>query len=150
MTDPVNKPELISMDVSASVDLRAPRENVFRFYVNHIDRWLRGYPEGQGLDLIMEPYAGGRVYRDLPGGASVWWGTMQIYRPPERIDFAGPLFVDGPSLSHVRTDFLELDERTTRVRVHHRTMGETPAHPELAHSAWTFHLENLAKRAVEA
>ena len=140
MQDPL---KLITMDVAASITIDAPLDRTFRCFVERIGDWLLGYPSRENLDLKLEPYAGGRIYRDLPDGASIWWATVQIYKPNERLDFAGPLFVTAPSLSHVNVEFETEPDGASRVTVHHRTIGETPAHPELVETVWAWHLDEF-------
>ncbi len=137
--------KLITMDVAAAITIDAPLDRTFRYFVDRIGDWLLGYPSRENLDLKLEPFAGGRIYRDLPNGASIWWATVQIYRPNERLDFAGPLFVTAPSLSHVHVEFGEDTNGASRVSVHHRTIGETPAHPELVETVWAWHLDEFGR-----
>lgn len=59
-------------------------------------------PDGTPFPMVLEPFPGGRWYRDLGNGAGHWWGTVQVIKPPTLLEISGPLFMSYPAISHVQ------------------------------------------------
>lgn len=134
-------PVLTTVDVSARVTINTNRARVFEILWTRFGDWVLGYPDHNPLSLIVEGRPGGRVYRDDPESGA-WWGTVQMFRPPKRLDIHGPLFAEAPSLSHVSFR-LEESGPGTLVTLRHRAIGAFPAPESLIETAWNSHLACL-------
>jgi hypothetical protein len=50
-------------------------------------------PEGQAMPMTIEPWPGGRWYRDLGEGNGHLWGHVQAIKRPTLLEITGPLFM---------------------------------------------------------
>ena len=57
--------------------------------------------------MILEPWPGGRWFRDRGNGVGHLWGHVQVIKPPVLIELSGPMFMSYPALNHVE---LRLDQ----------------------------------------
>lgn len=83
-------------------------------------------PEGSPLVMHLEPWPGGRWFRDLGNNNGHYWGTVQAIKVPTLIEICGPLFMSFPAISNVQYRLSEV-EGLTRVQFVHRAMGQIPA-----------------------
>ena len=59
-------------------------------------------PEGAPLPMTIEPYPGGRWFRDLGDRDGHLWGLVQAIKRPTLIEITGPLFFSAPVVSNVQ------------------------------------------------
>ena len=62
---------------------------------------LNETPDGTPLPMILEPYPGGRWYRDLGGDNGHLWGFVQSIKRPALLEIWGPLFVSTAASSNL-------------------------------------------------
>ena len=74
------------------------------------------------IPMILEPWPGGRWFRDLGNDTGHFWGNVQAIRPPTLLEICGPLFMSYPAVSNVQFRLAE-DRDVTRLRFAHRAMG---------------------------
>lgn len=80
-------------------------------------------PDGTPLPLVLEPWPGGRWFRDLGNNAGHLWGHVQSIRPHTLLEIHGPLFMASPAVSHVQYRLEAISPTSTRVRFSHRAVG---------------------------
>ncbi len=114
-----------TLRVEMDVAIEAPVASVFSIITGRFDEWLRGQ-EGESMKLTLEPFPGGRLWRDLGDAGGHLWGHVQVIKPPRLLEITGPLFVSAPCLSHL-TFRLEEDGAGTRLQFTHRAVGAFPA-----------------------
>jgi uncharacterized protein YndB with AHSA1/START domain len=107
-------------------------------------------PDGTAMPMKIEPWPGGRWYRDLGKDTGHFWGHVQAIKPPTLLEFCGPLFMSYPAVSNVQYRLTE-ENGVTRLKFVHRAMGLIP--PEHIHgergaiTGWTYLLQSIRKRA---
>ena len=79
-------------------------------------------PDGVPLSLTLEPFPGGRWYRDLGESEGHFWGTVQAIRSPELLELRGPLFMSEPVMNNVQYRLTEEGD-TTVLRMVHTAFG---------------------------
>ena len=47
--------------------------------------------------MVIEPWPGGRWYRDLGNNAGHLWGHVQVIKPPTLLELCGPMFMSFPA-----------------------------------------------------
>ena len=65
--------------------------------------------EGDPMPMVIEPWPGGRWYRDLGNGNGHFWATAQAIKRPTLLEFCGPLFASSPFISNVQYRLSEKD-----------------------------------------
>jgi uncharacterized protein YndB with AHSA1/START domain len=107
-------------------------------------------PDGASLAMKIEPWPGGRWYRDLGNNTGHFWGHVQAIKPPKLLEICGPLFLSYPSMSNVQYRLTE-ENGLTRLKFVHSAMGLIPKDllegPRSASTGWTYMLEKIRKRA---
>jgi hypothetical protein len=107
-------------------------------------------PDGKPLAMKIEPWPGGRWYRDLGNNAGHFWGHVQAIRRPTLLEICGPLFMSYPAVSNLQYR-LEEEGPITRVKFVHRAMGLIPPEhidgPRGANTGWTYMLEKIRQGA---
>jgi len=61
-------------------------------------------PHGPMKDLNMklEPFPGGRWFRDLGKDTGHLWGHVQVIKPPKLLEIVGPMMMSFPVASHIQ------------------------------------------------
>ena len=59
-------------------------------------------PDGQPFPMTIEPWPGGRWFRDLGDGNGHFWGVVQAIKRPALIEITGPLFMSYPVVSNLQ------------------------------------------------
>ena len=54
------------------------------------------------MKLTLEPWPGGRWFRDLGNNTGHLWGHVQVIKPPKVLELVGPLMMSYPVSSHVQ------------------------------------------------
>src|SRR5271154_5538165 len=107
-------------------------------------------PDGTSLAMKIEPWPGGRWYRDLGNDAGHFWGHVQAIKPPTLLEICGPLFMSYPVISNVQYRLTE-EHGVTRVRFVHRAMGLIPGDntegSRSINAGWTAMIARIRERA---
>ncbi len=75
------------------------------------------------MPLTLEPWVGGRYFRDLGNNTGHLWAHVQVIKPPSLLELHGPLMMSCAAISHVQYR-LTPEGRGTRLTLTHRGMGE--------------------------
>jgi hypothetical protein len=99
------------------------------------------------MPMKLEPWPGGRWFRDLGNNTGHFWGQVQVIKPPTLLEVTGPLFMSYPAVSHVQYRLVE-NGRDTRLLLTHRAIGEiTPEHHEGVSMGWAHMIAGIKSRA---
>ena len=82
-------------------------------------------PEGKPIPMKLEPWPGGRWYRDLGDGNGHFWGIVQAIKRPTLLEICGPLFMSYAVVSNVQYRLSEV-EGGTLMAFHHSALGVIP------------------------
>lgn len=108
-------------------------------------------PDGTSMRMKIEPWPGGRLYRDLGdvhghlGGHL--WGHVQVIKAPTLLELTGPLFMSYPAVNHVRYR-LTACEGGVNLVLEHRALGHIPQeHREGVEQGWDHGLKRVREIA---
>ena len=133
----------MTLDVSQSVVIGAALEEVFEKMLYRLGEG-NTTPNGDSLNLQLEPFAGGRWFRDRGEGIQHLWGHVQTIKAPVLLEMSGPMFMSYPAINHVEVK-LEPAPDGTKVTLRHRALGMIdPAHREGVSHGWQHMLDNIA------
>ena len=79
-------------------------------------------PDGEPMPLTVEPWPGGRWYRDLGNNQGHFWANVQAIKRPTLLEFAGPLMTSFPVTHNVQFRLKEV-EGGTLITFHHYAFG---------------------------
>ncbi|BDC51074.1 hypothetical protein F183_A33900 [Bryobacterales bacterium F-183] len=129
----------LTLDIEQHLEIKADIGDVFR---RMLYRFGEGNvrPDGETLNMILEPWPGGRWFRDRGNGIGHLWGHVQTIKPPTLLELAGPMFMSYPAINHVEVK-LEQISGGTRLSVRHRCVGMIdPQHRQSFHRGWSHQL----------
>lgn len=116
-----------TFEVAREETIAAPVEIVFETMLEHFGPSFEPSAE-HSLHMVLEPWPGGRWYRDLGNNTGHLWGHVQVIKPPILLEICGPLAMSYPAVSHVQCRLVP-DGDVTRLRFLHRAMGFAPELP---------------------
>ena len=70
----------LTLDVEQHVEIKATPEKAFAAILHRFGKG-NTTPDGQALNLLLEPKPGGRWYRDRGNGIGHLWGFVQVIKP---------------------------------------------------------------------
>ncbi len=118
-----------TFEITKDVKIAAPVEIVFETLLEHLGPHHETAP-GSPLPMKLEPWPGGRWYRDLGNNTGHLWGHVQVIKPPTLLEICGPLFMSNAAISHLQYRLTEEGE-VTRIRLIHGAIGRiSPDHRE--------------------
>jgi uncharacterized protein YndB with AHSA1/START domain len=134
------------LNVRKEIEIDAPPAVAFEAMLEQLGP-ANSTPHGP-MPMKLEPWPGGRWYRDLGNNAGHFWGHVQVIKPPTLLELTGPLFMSYPAISHVQYRLVE-QGRGTRLTLTHRAIGEiTPEHREGVAKGWEHMLAGIKSRVV--
>jgi hypothetical protein len=135
-----------SFTLVKSIEVSAPPDILWQSILDMMGP-LSEMPGGKPFPMTLEPWPGGRWFRDLGDNTGHYWGHVQVIKPPALLEIWGPLFMSFPALSHV-TYRIVTGERGTRLQLTHRAMGLIPReHREGVHEGWSYELNKIKELA---
>ncbi len=104
-------------------------------------------PDGKPMHLTLEPWPGGRWYRDLGDGNGHLWGHVQALKRPTLLELWGPLFMSYACVSNVQYRLRESDGGTL-IAFHHFAFGAVPGDDlQRIGTGWRHILDAIRTRA---
>lgn len=136
--------EEMTLDIVETIEVKGPLEKVFQGVLHHFGEGSVTQT-GESLQMHLEPWAGGRWYRDRGEGIGHLWGHVQVIKPPVLLELSGPMFMSYPALNHLEVKLEEM-EGGTKVICRHRAVGMLdPAHREGVRAGWRHFLSRIEK-----
>jgi hypothetical protein len=140
--------ENLMLNITQEIHVRAPLEVTFAALLEQIGP-QNDTPEGTPLPMKVEPWPGGRWYRDLGNDNGHLWGHVQAIKRPTLLEFCGPLFMSYPVISNVQYRLSE-ENGGTLIKFHHKALGVIQEdHREGVGKGWT-HINNRIRARAEA
>jgi hypothetical protein len=81
--------------------------------------------DGKPMPMKIEPWPGGRWYRDLGDNNGHFWAHVQAIKRPTLLEFTGPLFMSYPVVSNMQYRLSEA-EGGTLIQFRHSVLGLLP------------------------
>ena len=116
--------ENLTLSLTHEVHVRASLDATFEALLEQMGP-ANETPDGTPLPMKIEPWPGGRWFRDLGNDNGHFWGQVQAIKRPTLLEISGPLFVSSAVLSNVQYRLKELDGGTLMV-FRHSALGFLP------------------------
>jgi hypothetical protein len=133
----------LMLQVEQSLTVKAPPEKVFKGLLHRFGPGST-LPGNKPMPMILEPFAGGRWYRDRGDGIQHLWGLVQVIKPPVLLELCGPLFMSAPVLNHLEVKLAE-SKAGTVVTLRHRAIGLIDPEFRKSEEGWAHYLAELKK-----
>jgi uncharacterized protein YndB with AHSA1/START domain len=146
MTQTQSSPSVETFEVGKEIDIAAPIELTWEALLDDFGSEAT-MPNGQSLQMKIEPWPGGRWYRDLGNNTGHLWGHVQVIKPPALLEIWGPLMMSYPAINHVQYR-LKAEGAGTRLTFHHRAMGLIlPEHRAGMPEGWEYWTKRIRESA---
>ena len=140
--------ENLTLNITQEIHVRASLEVTFAALLEQMVE--NDTPDGKRMAMKLEPWPGGRWYRDLGDGNGHFWGHVQAIKRPTLLEITGPLFMSYPVISNVQYRLSEVDGGTL-IKFHHTALGLIQdEHREGVGKGWRHIHANVRKRAEAA
>jgi len=138
--------ENLTLTITQEIHVRASLEVTFEALLEQLGP-ENDTPEGKRMSMKIEPWPGGRWYRDLGDGNGHFWGHVQAIKRPTLIEITGPLFMSYPVVSNLQYRLSEEDGGTL-IKFHHIALGFIPEdHKQGMGKGWTHMHARIRERA---
>jgi len=121
-TAPVN--DQPTLTIAEEILVRASLEDTFAALISQLGRHNET-PDGKPLAMVLEPFPGGRWYRDLGGDNGHLWGFVQSIKRPVLLEIWGPLFMSTAATSNMQYRLTEV-EQGSLITFKHTLVGPFP------------------------
>ncbi len=141
-----------TVDIRKDTFIAASPEAVFEAVLEEIGPGSQ-MPDGTPFPMKIEPWPGGRWYRDLgkKGGYEYGhlWGHVQVIKAPTLLELVGPMPMSYPAQNHVQYR-LTPEDGGTRLSLIHRAMGLIPKeHADGMPEGWAHGLARIKELAEQ-
>ena len=117
--------EIQTAEFSKSVQIAAPIE--ITWDATLLELGPEGQmPDGKPFPFVLEPWPGGRWYRDLGNNTGHLWGHVQVIKPPKLMEIYGPMPASFPATNHLQYRLTSEGDGETRLQLTHRALGYLP------------------------
>ena len=141
--------EDLTLNITQEIHVRAPLDVTFAALLEQLGP-NNEVEEGKPMPMKIEPWPGGRWYRDLGDGNGHFWGHVQAIKRPTLLEISGPLFMSYPVVSNVQYRLSEVDDGTL-IQFRHSALGLIQEeHRKGVTKGWGHIHEGVRKRAETA
>ena len=136
----------LMLNVTEEIHVEAPLDIAFEALLDQLGP-SNETPEGVKMQLKIEPWPGGRWFRDLGGDDGHFWAVVQAIKKPTLLEMHGPLFMSYPVVSNVQYRLSE-EKGGTLIKFHHAALGLIQEeHRKGVNTGWKTINDRVRKRA---
>lgn len=136
----------LKLNVTQEIHIHAPVDVTFAALLEQLGPHNE-VVEGTPMPMKIEPWPGGRWYRDLGDGNGHFWGHVQAIKRPTLLEISGPLFMSYPVISNVQYRLTESDGGTL-IEFRHLALGLIQEdHRKGVSSGWSRIHERVRRQA---
>jgi uncharacterized protein YndB with AHSA1/START domain len=141
--------ESLTLRVEQEIRVRASIEKTFDALLEQLGPGNE-MPDGTKMPFKLEPWPGGRWFRNLGENTGHFWGNVQAIKRPTLLEFCGPLFMSQPVSNNVQYRLSEEGGETV-IKFLHTAFGPILAsHREGVSKGWGYMNDQAKKRAEQA
>ena len=139
-----------TVDIRKDVFIAASPEIAFEALLEELGPGSQ-LPDGKPFPMKIEPWPGGRWYRDL-GETSGHkyghlWGHVQVIKAPTLLELTGPMPMSYPAINHLQYR-LKAEGNGTRLSLIHRALGLIPQeHRDGMPAGWEHGIQRIKEIA---
>jgi hypothetical protein len=148
MTTAIAEIENLTLTVNQEIRVHASLETTFEALLEQLVE--NEMADGRPLPMKLEPWPGGRWYRDLGDGNGHHWAHVQAIKRPTLLEFTGPLFMSLPVANNVQYRLSE-ENGVTTIKFRHLAFGLVEeAHRRGVNGGWGHINQRIKERAEQA
>jgi hypothetical protein len=116
--------EDLTLNITEEIHVKAPIEATFAALLEQLGSGMT-QAENKPMPMKIEPWPGGRWFRDLGDGNGHLWAHVQSIKKPTLLEFYGPLMMSYPVNSNVQYRLSE-EPGGTLIKFQHLALGMIP------------------------
>ena len=116
--------EHLTLDITEEIRVNAPLDKAFAALLEELGPANKGYQDAP-MPMMLEPWPGGRWFRDLGNGNGHLWGHVQAIKAPSLLEINGPLWMSFAVASNVQYRLKE-ENGGTLITLKHAAFGLFP------------------------
>jgi len=141
--------EDLTLNITEEIHVRAPLEATFAALLEQLGPF-NAVADDKPMPMKIEPWPGGRWYRDLGDNNGHFWGVVQAIKRPTLLEISGPLFMSYPAVSNVQYRLSQV-EGGTLIQFRHVALGLIQDdHRKGVTTGWGYMNAGVRKRAEAA
>ena len=150
MTAVTSAIEHLSLDITEEIRVRASLDATFAALLDEMGPGNQGH-QGVPMPMTLEPWPGGRWFRDLGDGNGHLWGHVQAIKRPMLLEISGPLMMSFAVSSNVQYRLKDVDGDTL-ITLRHTALGLFPpdGYREALGQGWTLIFDRIRRRVEKA
>ena len=141
--------ENLSLNITEEIHVRSSLTATFAALLEEMG------PSNEGansvpMPMILEPWPGGRWFRDLGNNNGHLWGHVQAIKQPTLLEIAGPLMMSFAVASNLQYRLKEIDGGTL-ITLRHTALGLFPdGYREALAQGWPLLFGRVRRRVEKA
>jgi hypothetical protein len=135
-----------TIDITEEIRVRAPLAITFAALLEEMGPSNQGH-NGVSMPMTLEPWPGGRWFRNLGDNNGHLWGHVQAIKRPTLLEITGPLMMSFAVASNVQYRLKEVDGGTL-ITLRHTALGLFPpdGYREALGEGWKLLFDRLRRR----
>ena len=113
--------EKMTLSITEEIHVQAPIDVTFATLIEQLGPFNE-VAENRPLPMKLEPWPGGRWYRDLGESNGHFWGHVQAIKRPTLLEISGPLIMSYPISNNLQYRLSESEDGTL-IKFHHMAFG---------------------------
>jgi len=139
----------MTLAITEQIRVQAPLDKAFAALLEELGPANRGHQDAP-MPMMLEPWPGGRWFRDLGDNNGHFWGQVQAIKAPTLLEITGPLFMSAPVVSNVQYRLSESGGGTL-ITFRHSAFGVVPDQfKQGVAQGWAPLLERIRRQAESA
>ena len=141
--------ESLSLNITEDIHVRSSLTATFAALLEEMG------PSNEGansvpMPMILEPWPGGRWFRDLGNNNGHLWGHVQAIKQPTLLEITGPLMMSFAVASNLQYRLKEIDGGTL-ITLRHTALGLFPdGYREALSQGWPNLFDRIRRRVEKA
>ena len=141
--------ESLSLLIEQEIYVDAPLDVTFAALLEQLGP-SNEIPNGTPLPMKLEPWPGGRWFRDLGDGNGHFWASVQAIKRPTLLEFSGPLMMSYPVANNVQYRLSQSGDGTL-IKFRHSGFGLlNEDHKKGVGSGWSYMNQKARERAEKS
>jgi uncharacterized protein YndB with AHSA1/START domain len=141
--------ENLSLDITEEIRVRSSLTATFAALLEEMGPSNEGH-NGTPMPMTLEPWPGGRWFRELGDNNGHLWGHVQAIKRPTLLEITGPLMMSFAVASNLQYRLKEIDGGTL-ITLHHTALGLFPdGYRDALSQGWPLLFERLRRRVEKA
>jgi Activator of Hsp90 ATPase homolog 1-like protein len=141
--------ENLSLNITEEIRVRSSLTATFAALLEEMGPSNEGQP-GAPMPMILEPWPGGRWFRDLGDNNGHLWGHVQAIKQPTLLEITGPLMMSFAVASNLQYRLKEIDGGTL-ITLRHTALGLFPdGYRDALSQGWPQLFDRVRRRVEKA